>query len=156
MHRNFSIPELDKIAIFFALLTIAYVFRPRKRSVARNYSDQQQSIARPPTGIGIFLAKGIILTIIIVASSVLLQYSENVVEYEADMCDEQRHRSKHRCVFEEYTSNDLSKQMDGFLMNQEVSTGFDIGEQLNHASSPSGPWVLDVLRLRRSNHRFRI
>ena len=140
MHRNFSIPELDKIAIFFALLTIAYVFRPRKRSVARNYSNQQQSIARPPTGIGIFLAKGIILTIIIVASSVLLQYSENVVEYEADMCDEQRYRTKHRCVFEEYTSNDLSKQMDGFLMNQEVSTGFDIGEQLNHASSPSGPW----------------
>ena len=41
--------------------------------------------------------------------------------------------------FEEYTSNDLSKQMDGFLMNQEVSIGFDIGEQLNHASSPSGP-----------------
>ena len=42
--------------------------------------------------------------------------------------------------FWEYTSNDLSKQMDGFLMNQEVSAGFDIGEQLNHASSPSGPW----------------
>ncbi|MEC8242148.1 MAG: hypothetical protein VX023_00320 [Candidatus Thermoplasmatota archaeon] len=140
MHRNFSIPELDKIAIFFALLTIAYVFRPRQRSVTRNYSNQQQSIARPPTGTGIFLAKGIIFTIIIVASSVLLQYSENVVEYEADMCDEQRYRSKHGCVFEEYTSSDLSKQMDGFLMNQEVSTGFDIGEQLNHASSPSGPW----------------
>ncbi|GIR34097.1 MAG: hypothetical protein CM15mP47_3230 [Methanobacteriota archaeon] len=128
MHRNFSIPELDKFAIFFALLTIAYVFRPRKRSTARSSSNQQQSIARPPTGVGIFLAKGIILTIVIVASSVLLQYSENVVQYEADMCDEQRHRSKHRCVFQEYTSNDLSKQMDGFPMNQEVKAGSASGQ----------------------------
>jgi len=140
MHRNFSIPELDNIAILFALLTIAYILRPRRGSAVRNSSNQLQSIARPPTGVGTLLAKTIILTVVIVASSVLLQYSENVAEYEADMCDEQRYRSKQKCAFQEYTSTDLSKQIDGFLMNQEVSTGFDIGEQLNHGSSPSGPW----------------
>ena len=139
MNGKIQIQELDKIAIFVTLLFIIYLFRPkRQRAVIIN--NQNQHLNKPPSGLGILFAKCIILTIMVVAVNTLFEYSENITAYESEKCNQQKHSNKYRCAFEEFTSDDLAKQIDGFLMNSEVGMGFEIGEQLNHGNSPNGPW----------------
>ena len=87
------------------------------------------------------LAKGIILTIMLVATNVLFDYSENIASYESEKCRDGHSSKRYQCVFEQYTSNDLAKQIDGFLMTDNVGLGFEIGDQLNHGNSPDGPCI---------------
>ena len=139
MNGKIHIQELDKIAIFVTLLFFIYLFRPKRRRAERIH-NQNQHLNKPPSGLGVLLAKCIILTIMFVAVNTLFEYSENITAYENEKCNQQKYSHKYRCTFEEFTSDDLAKQIDGFLMNSEVGMGFEIGEQLNHGNSPNGPW----------------
>ena len=139
MAGKIHIQELDKIVIFVTLLLMIYVFRPKRQRTTRTI-NQNQRFNKPPSGVGVLLAKCIILTIMFVAVNTLIDYSENIAAYENEKCNQQKHTNKYRCTFEEFTSEDLAKQIDGFLMNSEVGIGFDIGNQLNHGNSPNGPW----------------
>ena len=141
MGGKHSIIELDKFVIFVTLLILIYLLRPRKQRVRTNHQDHaNQVIGRPPSGVSVLLAKGIILTIMLVASNILLDYSENIVLYENEKCSGNHQYNKYQCVSEEYTSDDLAMQIDGFLMNTDVGLGFEIGDQLNHGNTPDGPW----------------
>ena len=132
MRSNSSIIELDKFVIFATILILIYLFRPKKqrfRAIPQN--DANQVIFRPPSGASVLLAKGIIIVIMIVASNILLDYSEKITMYESEKCSKEHYSSRYQCVFEEYTSDDLALQLDGFLMNTDVGLGFEIGDQLN-------------------------
>ena len=141
MRSNPSIIELDKFVIFVTILILIYLFRPKKqrvRTIPQN--DANQVIFRPPSGASVLLAKGIIIVIMIVASNILIDYSEKITKYESEKCSKNRYSTRYQCVFEEYTSDDLTLQLDGFLMNTDVGLGFEIGDQLNHGNTPDGPW----------------
>jgi len=140
MERYMIFPGLDKFTIFVTLLILIYVLRPKIDKNKQKKNNTQQKLDKPPSRITILIAKGIIVTIILTASNILVEYSENITDYEIEQCEKHKQKSKYRCVFEEYTSNDLARQIDGFLMNSEVQLGFDFGEQLNHGHSPDGPW----------------
>ena len=136
-----SVIELDKFVVFVTILVLIYLFRPKKQVVqATDKNTVNQTIGKPPSGLGIMLAKGIILTIMLVATNVLFDYSENIASYESEKCRDGHSSKRYQCVFEQYTSNDLAKQIDGFLMTDNVGLGFEIGDQLNHGNSPDGPW----------------
>ena len=136
-----SIIELDKFVIFVTILILIYVFLPKKHRVRkRTRNDVNQVMFRPPSGAGVLLAKGIIIVIMIVASNILFDYSENITIYESEKCGRDHYSSRYQCVFEQYTSDDLALQLDGFLMNDDVGLGFELGEQLNHGNTPDGPW----------------
>ena len=139
MDGKIHFQELDKIAIFVIILFMVYLFRAKRRHSTR-INNQNQRFYKPPSGLGILFAKCIILTIMLVAVNTLLDYSENITAYETEKCNQQKYSHKYGCTFEEFTSEDLAKQIDGFLMNSEVGTGFEIGDQLNHGNSPNGPW----------------
>ena len=141
MRGNSSIIELDKFVIFATILVLIYLFRPKKqRATTSTIAQPNQLFSSPPSTVSVLLAKGIIIVIIIIASNILFNYSENIAVYESEKCSSKHYSSKYQCVFEEYTSNDLARQLDGFLMNSEVGLGFEIGDQLNHGNSPNGPW----------------
>jgi len=136
-----SIIELDKFVIFVTILILIYLFRPKRQRVRKiPQSNVNQVIFRPPSGASVLLAKGIIIVIMIVASNILLNYSENITMYESEKCSNEHYSSRYQCVFEQYTSDDLALQLDGFLMNGDVGIGFEIGDQLNHGNTPDGPW----------------
>lgn len=136
-----SVIELDKFVVFVTILILIYLFRPKKQVVqATDKNTVNQTIGKPPSGLSVTLAKGIILTIMLVATNVLFDYSENIASYESEKCREGHSSKRYQCVFEQYTSNDLAKQIDGFLMTDNVGLGFEIGDQLNHGNSPDGPW----------------
>tara|TARA_B100001248_G_scaffold259418_2_gene245418 strand:- start:514 stop:1806 length:1293 start_codon:yes stop_codon:yes gene_type:complete len=140
MNENFPLLELNRVVIFIGLVGLILVYRSMKRATYWGPYGNNGTIAPHPRSIGIFFAQCITLSVIIVSSSVLVEYSNSVIEYESDKCDDNRLRHKNTCTFEAYTSDDLSQQIDGFLMNQEVSTGFEVGDRLSHAYSPEGPW----------------
>lgn len=136
-----SIIELDKFVIFVTILILIYLFRPKRQRVRTiPQSNVNQVIFRPPSGASVLLAKGIIIVIMIVASNILLNYSENIAMYESEKCSNEHYSSRYQCVFEQYTSDNLALQLDGFLMNGDVGIGFEIGDQLNHGNTPDGPW----------------
>lgn len=139
MVKSFDIPEFDRFVIFVAVLILLYIVKPSKTRSIRT-SDDSQLLSRPPSSAGVFIAKSIVISIVIIASSVLIQYSEAIIDYENDQCEETKHRSKQRCDYRSYTSNELSNQVAGFLLNEEVETGFDIGQHLSHGHGTDGPW----------------
>ena len=141
MRGKFPIIELDKFSLFVTLLILIYLLRPKKPRVRvnrRGHADQV--IAKPPSKTSVVLAKAIMLTIMLVATNILLDYSENISSYESEKCSNKHYSNKHQCVFEQYTSDDLAMQLNGFLMNTDVGLGIDIGDQLNHGNTPDGPW----------------
>ena len=135
----FTVSAYDKFVIFVAIIALLCGLRIwRIKSNRPNH--QSQPLSRPPSGVQIFIANSIILAILIVASSVLIQYSEAVVEYEHEQCENTKQKNKHQCSYADYTSNNIGDQLSGFLLNNEVETGFYIGQQLNHEFAPDGPW----------------
>ncbi|DAC60183.1 MAG TPA: hypothetical protein HA354_00725 [Candidatus Poseidoniaceae archaeon] len=139
MNQVFAVPEFNKFVIFVSVIAVlcGLVFW-RIRSNKPNHQSQQLLI--PPGGVRIFIAKSIILSIAVGASSILLQYAEAIVDYENEQCEEINHRNKHQCHYDGYTSNDIGDQLSGFLLNQEVESGFVIGQELSHGHAPDGPW----------------
>ena len=136
MGGKYSIIGLDKFVIFVTILILIYLFRPKKHRVrTRTQNNVNQVIVRPPSGASVLLAKGIIIVIMIVASNILFDYSENITTYESEKCGKGHYSNRYQCVFEQYTSNDLA-----LLMNDDVGLGFEIGDQLNHGNTPDGPW----------------
>ena len=86
MNGKIHIQELDKIAIFVTLLFFIYLFRPKRRR-AKRIHNQNQHLNKPPSGLGVLLAKCIILTIMFVAVNTLFEYSENITAYENEKCN---------------------------------------------------------------------
>ena len=87
-----------------------------------------------------------------VAVNTLIDYSENIAAYENEKCNQQKYSHKYRCTFEEFTSDDLAKQIDGFLMNSEVGMGFEIGESIKSWKLSKWTLVLAILSIRRDSH----
>ena len=81
MVKSFDIPEFDRFVIFVAVIILLYIVKPSKTRSIRT-SDASQLLSRPPSGAGVFIAKSIVLSILIIASSVLIQYSEAIIDYE--------------------------------------------------------------------------
>ena len=133
-----SIIELDNYGIVVTLLILIYLFRPRKQQATNNGVNQETN--RPPNGVSILLAKGITVTIMLVAASVLFDYSESIALKESENCNVNHHSEKISCAFEQYTSNDLAMQVDGFLMGNNEGLGFEIGDRLTHGNNPDGSW----------------
>ncbi|DAC32128.1 MAG TPA: hypothetical protein D7H81_00205 [Candidatus Poseidoniales archaeon] len=139
MNLVFTVPEFNKFVIFVSIIAILCgLFFWRIRSNKPNHQSHQ--LSSPPSGVRVFIAYSIILSIMIGASSILLQYSEAIVDYEQEHCEEIKHRNKHQCDNDGHTSNSIDDQISGFLLNQEVETGFDIGEDLSHGHAPDAPW----------------
>jgi hypothetical protein len=100
----------------------------------------QQIFSKPPSAFGVFFAKTIILAILIISASALIEYSTNIADYEEIKCDSREHNHHHQCNYEQYTSNDLKLQLNGFLLTPEVDLGVEVGDELPHTNSPDGPW----------------
>ncbi len=83
MAGKIHIQELDKIVIFVTLLLMIYVFRPKRQRTTRTL-NQNQRFNKPPSGLGILLAKCIILTIMFVAVNTLNAQKKAAEEIEKE------------------------------------------------------------------------
>ena len=131
---------LEILIAVIGILLIIWILKPNKSKFQGENLTTLSILTRAPSGAGIFITKCIIVTILFVTMNILISYSEDITEFEQEKCEEKRYRNKHNCIFEEFTSTDISKQIDGFLMNEEVTTNLAPETELNHWTSPNGPW----------------
>ena len=66
MVKSFDIPEFDRFVIFVAVIILLYIVKPSKTRSIRT-SDASQLLSRPPSGAGVFIAKSIVISIVIIA-----------------------------------------------------------------------------------------
>ena len=138
MRNNFHINE--ELALFAILGIMMVLFWRKPNSKKSRNSPIQQRFAKPPSAFAVFFAKIITLSILLISASALIEYSTNITDYEEIKCDSREHKHHHKCNYEQYTSNDLKLQLNGFLLTPEVDLGVEVGDELPHTNSPDGPW----------------
>ena len=138
MKDNFHINQELALFAIIGIMVVLFWHKPNSKK-SRNVRVQQ-IFAKPPSAFGVFFAKTIILAILIISASALIEYSTNIADYEEIKCDSREHNHHHQCNYEQYTSNDLKLQLNGFLLTPEVDLGVEVGDELPHTNSPDGPW----------------
>ena len=138
MEENFHINE--ELALFGILgIMIVLFWRKPNSGKSRNVAIRQR-FANPPGAFAVFFAKIITLAILVISASALIEYSTNIADYEEIKCDSREHNHHRQCNYEQYTSDDLKLQLNGFLLTPEVDLGVEVGDDLPHTNSPDGPW----------------
>ena len=138
MEENFHINE--ELALFGILgIMIVLFWRKPNSGKSRNVAIRQR-FANPPGAFAVFFAKIITLAILVISASALIEYSTNIADYEEIKCDSREHNHHRQCNYEQYTSDDLKLQLNGFLLTPEVDLGVEVGDELPHTNSPDGPW----------------
>ncbi len=138
MEDNFHINQ--ELALFATLGIMIVLFWRKPNSGKSRNAAIQQRFAKPPGAFAVFFAKIITLTILVISASALNEYSTNITDYEEIKCDSREHNNRHYCNYEQYTSDDLKLQLNGFLLTPEVDLGVEVGDELPHTNSPDGPW----------------
>ena len=138
MNNNIHINE--ELVLFAGLGIMMVLFwRKPNSNKSRNIAIKQR-FAKPPGAFAVFFAKIITLAILVISASALIEYSTNIADYEEIKCDSREHNHHRNCNYEQYTSNDLKLQLNGFLLTPEVDLGIEVGDELPHTNSPDGPW----------------
>ena len=138
MKENFHINE--ELALFAILGIMIVLFWRKPNSGKTRNAALRQRFANPPGAFAVFFAKIITLAILVISVSALIEYSTNIADYEEIKCDSREHNHHRHCNYEQYTSDDLKLQLNGFLLTPEVDLGVEVGDDLPHTNSPDGPW----------------
>ena len=138
MEENFHINE--ELALFAILGIMIVLFWRKPNSGKTRNAAIRQRFANPPGAFAVFFAKIITLAILVISASALIEYSTNIADYEEIKCDSREHNHHRHCNYEQYTSDDLKLQLNGFLLTPEVDLGVEVGDDLPHTNSPDGPW----------------
>lgn len=138
MSNNIHINE--DLALFVVLGIMMVLFWRKPNSKKSRNVPVKQSFAKPPGAFAVFFAKIITLTILVISASALIEYSTNISDYEEIKCDSKENNHHRHCNYEQYTSDDLKLQLNGFLLTPEVDLGIEVGDELPHTNSPDGPW----------------
>ena len=138
MSNNFHINEELVLFVILGIMMVLFWRKPKSKK-SRNVAMKQR-YAKPPGAFAVFFAKIITLAILVISASALIEYSTNIADYEEIKCDSREHNHHRHCIYEQYTSNDLKLQLNGFLLTPEVDLGVEVGDELPHTNSPDGPW----------------
>jgi len=107
--------------------------------VRRFYSNPDSKLAKPPGVVGKICAQMIVITILMISVYILTEYSRDVKQYEDRKCPI-NWGDNAGCSYEQYTSNDIGKKINGFLMTPQADLGMEVGDNLPHGNTPDGPW----------------
>jgi hypothetical protein len=138
MEENFHINEELALLSILGIIIVLFWRKPNSGK-SRNVAIRQR-FANPPGAFAVFFAKIITLAILVISASALIEYSTNIADYEEIKCDSREHNHHRHCNYEQYTSDDLKLQLNGFLLTPEVDLGVEVGDDLPHTNSPDGPW----------------